>query len=265
STVAEVILSQNPAQPVGTLVQGLYGWQDFALAGPSDPMPPSPLPPGLPAEMSLAALGATGITAYFGLLETGGLRAGQTVLVSAAAGATGSMAVQIARLHGARVIGIAGGPEKCAWVRELGAEAAIDYKHEDLDARLAALCPQGVDLFFDNVGGAQLEAGIAHIAQGGRIVLCGQIAAYDGASLPGPRNIMTLIYRRARIEGYLVLDHLARAGEAFQALGGWLASGELRWHADVQEGFDAIPRTLMRLFRGENRGKQILRIDPPAA
>jgi NADPH-dependent curcumin reductase CurA len=207
-------------------------------------------------------LGATGLTAYFGLLETGALSAGETVLVSAAAGATGSLAVQVARLLGARVIGIAGGAEKCAWVRDaLGAAGVIDYRNEDVAARLGELCPGGVDVYFDNVGGAILEAAIEHIAPRGRIVLCGQIADYDttGAA-SGPRNLMKLIMRRARMEGFLVLDHLPRAGEAMAQLGGWLAEGKLQWAEDVQHGFDNIPRTLMRLFRGENRGKQLLRI-----
>lgn len=262
STISEVIRSANPALPEGALLQGMYGWQDYALARARDPVPPTPLYPGVTPGMALAVLGATGLTAYFGLLETGALKSGDTVLVSAAAGATGSLVVQVARLLGARVIGIAGGAEKCAWVRDaLGASAAIDYRNEDVSARLGELCPEGVDIYFDNVGGPILEAAIGNIAARGRIVLCGQIADYDttGAAT-GPRNLMKLIMRRARMEGFLVLDHLPRAGEAMACLGGWLAEGKLQWAEDVQHGFDNIPRTLMRLFRGENRGKQLLQI-----
>lgn len=265
SSVARILRSADPALPEGALVQGLYGWQDFAVARADAPLPPAVLPPGVTPEMALAALGGTALTAYFGLVGVGGLSAGQTVVVSAAGGATGSMAVQIARLRGARVIGIAGGTEKCARVRLLGAEACIDYRSEDLASRLRALCPAGIDIAFDNVGGAQLEAMIACIAPGGRIVLCGQIAGYDAEEPPpGPRNLMNLVYRRARMEGFLMLDYLHRTGEAFAEIGPWLASGELQWQADVQEGFMQIPRTLQRLFRGENMGKQLLRIDLPA-
>jgi len=262
SSVARILRSANPALPEGALVQGLYGWQDYALARPEDPLPPSPLPPGVTPEMALAALGGTALTAYFGLVDVGGITPGKTVVVSAAGGATGSMAVQIARLRGARVIGIAGGSRKCDWVKSLGAEACIDYRTEDLVQRLSSLCPAGVDIAFDNVGGPQLEAMIACIAQGGRVVLCGQIAGYDAATPPaGPRNLMNLIYRRARLEGFLMLDYLHRSTEAFAELGPWLASGQLQWQSDVQEGFERIPRTLLRLFRGENLGKQLLRID----
>ncbi len=263
SSVARVVRSRNPALPEGALVQGLFGWQDYTLARTDDPIPPSLLPPGVNPEMALAALGGTALTAYFGLVDIGGLGAGKTVVVTAAGGATGSMAVQIARLRGARVVGVAGGAEKCAWVKSLGAEDCIDYRNEDLPQRLAALCPDGIDIAFDNVGGAQLEALIGRIAPRGRVVLCGQIASYDAATPPpGPQNLMNLIYRRARIEGFLMLDFLHRTGEAFAELGPWLASGQLSWNSDVQEGFERIPQTLLRLFRGENLGKQLLRIEP---
>jgi NADPH-dependent curcumin reductase CurA len=262
SSVARVLRSTNPALPEGALVQGLYGWQDYALAHPGDALPPALLPPGVTPEMALAALGGTALTAYFGLVDVGGIAAGQTVVVSAAGGATGSMAVQIAKLRGARVIGIAGGAAKCVWVRGLGAEDCIDYRNEALAERLRTLCPDGIDIAFDNVGGAHLEAMIACIAPRGRVVLCGQIAGYDAQQPPpGPRNLMNLIYRRARMEGFLMLDYLHRTGEAFAELGPWMASGELRWEADVQEDFHRIPQTLLRLFRGENMGKQLLRID----
>ena len=183
SSVAEVVRSTDPALPEGALVQGLFGWQDYALARADDPIPPALLPSGVTPEMALAALGGTALTAYFGLVDVGGLSAGKTVVVSAAGGATGSMAVQIARLRGARVFGIAGSAGKCAWVRGLGAEDCVDYRSEDLPARLAALCPDGIDIAFDNVGGAHLEAMVGAIAPHGRVVLCGQIAGYDAAEI----------------------------------------------------------------------------------
>jgi len=265
-SIAQVLRSENPAYPEGSLLQGLFGWQEYALIDKNQWMPPVPLPAGLPPEMALSAMGATTLTAYFGLLAVGELQAGQTVVVSAAAGATGSAAVQIARLKGARVIGIAGGAEKCAWVcSDLGAEAAIDYRNQNVAERLAALCPEGINLYFDNVGGSILEAAIGNMARHGRIVLCGQISAYDAATPPaGPSNLMTLIYRGVRMEGFLMLDFLDRSGTAMGEIGGWLADGSMIARSDIQEGFENIPRTLMRLFRGENRGKQLLKLADPA-
>lgn len=267
STVGQVVQSGDPDFPVGCLVQGVDGWQDYTVThAKAQPLPPTPLPPGIAPATALAVLGATTLTAYFGLTEVGELKPGQTVVVSAAGGATGGAAVQIARLLGARVIGIAGGAAKCAMVcAEYGAEACIDYRHENVRERLAALCPDGIDLYYDNVGGRILEAAIANMAHHGRIVLCGQIASYDtDRPEPGPDNLMTLIYRYVRMEGFLLLAYLHLFGEAMARIGGWVAEGRLHVREDVQEGFENLPRTLMRLYRGENQGKQLLKLGDPA-
>jgi hypothetical protein len=266
-TVAEVVASENDAYPVGSLVQGMYGWQDYAIAGPGDMMAPMPLPEGTPPSVPLSVLGMTSVTAYFGLLDVGRPKAGETVVVSGAAGATGSMAAQIARIKGCRVIGIAGGEEKCSWLRDsCGVDATIDYRSEDVEVRLGELCPDGIDVFFDNVGGDTLEAAIEHIADFGRIVLCGQISGYNDAEpAPGPHNLMYLVARRVRMEGFVVLDYLDRLDEAMSDLTAWLGEGKLAWREDVQEGFENIPSTLLRLYDGRNKGKQLLKLADPSS
>ena len=253
--------SKNPAFAVGDLVQGLFGWQDYAIAGGGGPAA-SKLTPGVPIPLAMSALGMTGITAYFGLLDVGRPKAGETVLVSGAAGATGSVVGQIARIKGCRVVGIAGGREKCAWLTETARfDAAIDYKSEDVGARLRELCPKGVDVFFDNVGGEQLDAALARLAFHGRVVLCGAISQYNEKALPpGPKNYLNLLLQRGRMEGFLVLDYLRRADEAVRELLAWVESGELVDRVDVQEGLENAPKTLRRLFSGENLGKQLLKI-----
>ena len=262
----QVVASRHPALPVGRLVQGLFGWQDYVVTGPGAPASPVPIPPGVPVETALSALGLTGITAYFGLLEIGRPRAGETVVVSGAAGATGSIAAQIAKILGCRTVGIAGGAEKCRYLtEELGLDAAIDYKSEDLGRRLRRTCPGGIDVFFDNVGGEILDAALASLAMRGRVVLCGAISRYNDTELaPGPRNYLNLLVQRGRMEGFIVLDHMDRAGEAVAELAGWLRDGKLKDRVDVQVGLENAPAALGRLFRGENQGKQLVRIADPA-
>jgi NADPH-dependent curcumin reductase CurA len=257
-----VVESRHPGFRRGQLVTGKLDWQDFALARPGTASAPSPVPPGVPLETALSILGLTGITAYFGLLEVGRPQPGETVVVSGAAGATGSAAGQIARIAGCRVVGIAGGPEKCGYLTgELGFDAAIDYRSEDVEARLAVLCPGGVDVFFDNVGGEILDAALARLAMRGRVVLCGAISRYgDDRPAPGPRNYLSLLIRRGRMEGFIVIDYMPRAAEAVAALAGWLREGKLKDRVDVQQGFERAPAALARLFTGENRGKQLVRI-----
>lgn len=263
SAVARVIASANPAYPEGAVVRGLFGWQDYAVAARANEAGPMPIAPGIAPEEALGVFGAASLTAYVGMLDVGRLGAGDRVLVSGAAGAVGSIAVQIARLRGARVIGIAGGPEKCRWLTEdYGADAAIDYRSEDVRARLGALAPDGINLFFDNVGGSTLEAGISHIARFGRIVLCGAIAGYnDARPAPGPRNLMRLISQRAEMRGFILLDHLDRIPAAMTDLVQWVQSGEMRYRVDIQQDFEAVPQTFLRLFSGASQGKQLLRID----
>lgn len=263
SSVGEVVQSSNPDLPVGTLVQGMNGWQDYAVAGPGSFIPPQPLPEGMTPELALSVFGTTSLTAYFGLLDITDPQPGETVLVSGAAGATGSVVAQIARIKGCRVIGIAGGPEKCAWLRdECGLDGVIDYKSESIAQRLPELCPQGINVFFDNVGGDTLEAAIANMADFGRISLCGGISGYnDEEPAPGPRNLMILVQRRIKMQGFIVIDYMARFEEAMQELAGWVTVGKIAWREDVQHGFENIPNTLQRLFSGANTGKQLLRID----
>ncbi len=266
SGVGQVVQSNNAALPVGTLVQGLLDWQEYGIGDPLGIVPPTVLPAGTPPNLALSVFGGTSLTAYFGLLDVGQPQTGDTVLVSGAAGATGSVVAQIARLKGCRVIGIAGGQEKCEWLRTAcKLDAVIDYKNEDLQQALAVLCPDGVNVFFDNVGGTILEIGIAHMADFGRIVLCGAISSYnDTTPQPGPRNLMLLVSRRVRMQGFIVLDYLDRAGEAIAALTEWVLAGEIAWREDIQEGFDTIPATLQRLFNGSNVGKQLLKLADPS-
>jgi NADPH-dependent curcumin reductase CurA len=265
-SVGQVAQSNHPDFSPGDLVQTTGGWQDFVIAAPNQgPMGLSKVPQGVSPEMMLSVLGVTGLTAYFGLLDLGTPKAGETVLVSGAAGATGSVAGQIARIKGCRVVGIAGGPDKCAWLKnEARFDEVIDYKSEDVGAAIAETCPK-FDVFFDNVGGHILESALDHMNMKARIVLCGGISGYNATEpTPGPANLMNLITLRARMEGFIVLDYMAQAGEAVAELLGWIGSGDLKYQIDLQEGFDNIPDTLQRLFTGQNLGKQLLKIADPS-
>ncbi len=261
--VAQVIESRHPDVSPGDFVTGGFGWQDYALAGGRGPLGGlARLAKDVPLTWSLGVLGGTGLTAYFGMFDVGEVSAGKTVVVSGAAGATGSVAAQLGRIQGARVVGIAGGARKCAWLREVARlDAVIDYKSEQVGPRLGALCPSGIDLYFDNVGGEILDHALARIAQRGRVVLCGGISGYNDAAGPRPpRNYLNLIIQRARMEGFLVLDYVARFAEAQRRLLEWVRAGELAHAEDVQQGLENAPATFLRLFRGENLGKQLLRL-----
>jgi NADPH-dependent curcumin reductase CurA len=255
-----IVASNNPDFAVGDVVSGLTGWQDYVAMNPKGQL--NKLPPGTPLELAMSARGLTGITAYFGLLDVGHPVAGETVVISGAAGATGSVVGQIAKIKGCRAIGIAGGAEKCHWLTdEAGFDAAIDYKSEDVKARLKELCPKGIDIFFDNVGGDILDAALARLAMRGRVVLCGGIANYNATEPPpGPKNYLNLIVQRGRMEGVLVLDYMSRAAEAISALAGWVQAGKIKNKVDVQHGLENAPETLRRLFEGRNEGKQLLRV-----
>ncbi len=255
-----IVASNNPGFAVGDIVSGLTGWQDYVAMNPKGQL--NKPPPGAPLELAMSALGMNGVTAYFGLLDVGRPVAGETVVVSGAAGATGSVVGQIAKIKGCHAIGIAGGAEKCRWLTdEAGFDAAIDYKSEDVQARLKELCPKGIDIFFDNVGGDILDAALALLAMRGRVVLCGGIANYNAIEPPpGPKNYLNLIVRRGRMEGFIVLDYMPRAAEAIGALAGWVQAGKLKYKVDVQHGLEHAPATLRRLFEGRNEGKQLLRV-----
>jgi NADPH-dependent curcumin reductase CurA len=263
--VGQVVESRSAAFAVGDLVLGGFGWQDYAQVDGTLPglMKVSGSYP-LPAY--LGVLGGIGLTAYFGLFDVGRPAPGDTIVVSGAAGATGSSVVQIARIKGYRTIGIAGGAAKCRWVvEELGAETAIDYKAENVALRLAECCPDGIGVYFDNVGGAILEAAIGNMKKDGRIALCGMISEYNAEQPPpGPSNLFEMITRRIKMEGFLAYDFADRFAEARRQLEAWMASGQLRGFHDVQEGFENIPKTFMRIFAGDNIGKQVLKIADPS-
>lgn len=264
SAVGEVMESKHTGFAKGDLVQGLFGWQDYSVVPGA--MLGAKIPAGVPPTWALGVLGITGITAYFGMLDLGKPKAGETVVVSGAAGATGSVAGQIAKLQGARVVGIAGGPSKCAWLtKEAHFDAAIDYKHDDVAAKLRELCPKGVDVYFDNVGGEILDAVLGQIALRARIVLCGGISGYNEATPPpGPRNLMNLVVQRGRMEGFIILDYIARFGEGAAKLSEWVRTGDIVHQEDIQRGLENAPRTLLRLFTGANTGKQLLQVAEPS-
>lgn len=267
TAVAQVMSAGNSGFPEGSLVQGLLSWQDYCVVDPSGPMAPHPIPAGTPPNYPLSIFGGTSLTAYFGILDIGRIKAGDTVVVSAAAGAVGSVAAQIARIKGCRVIGIAGGYEKCAWLlNDCKLDAAIDYKNQSIDQRLGELCPEGVDVFFDNVGGNTLEILLEHMRDQGCIVSCGQISVYN-AEQPSaaPRNLERIIERRLRLQGFILIDFLDRIEEAMAELVPWVMGGELAFREDLQEGFEQIPATLLRLFDGRNQGKQLLRVSDPTS
>jgi NADPH-dependent curcumin reductase CurA len=255
-----VVASANDAFPVGATVFGMLGWQDYAVLDDT-PGAGQVVPDGMDPTAVLSVFGVTGMTAYFGLLDVGRPTEGDVVVVSGAAGATGSVVGQIAKLKGAgRVVGIAGGPEKCRWlVEELGFDEAIDYKAGDVAGQLRAACPDGIDVYFDNVGGEILDAVLEQISIGARVVLCGAISAYnDRGSAYRLKNSSMLIMRRARMEGFLILDYLDRFAEAQGEMFGWVLAGDVQHAVHVVEGLESAPDALNLLFTGGNTGKVIV-------
>ncbi len=261
SGVGRVLASRSHRFAEGDLVGSLTGWQEYAVVG-DDPMLTNPLPPGVDPAASLALFGSAGVTAYVGLTDVGRVRDGETVVVSAAAGATGSIAVQIAKILGARVIGIAGTDEKCGWlVDDLGIDGAINHRRDDVPARLRELCPRRVDVFFDNTGGPILEHVLGRIADRARIVLCGAISSYnDRHKPPGPASYLNLISRRARMEGFIAWDSWGRFDEIAAILAGWLAEGRLTSRTHAYDGLESAPQALNAMFTGENTGKVVVRV-----
>jgi NADPH-dependent curcumin reductase CurA len=264
-TSGVVIESNSERFAPGDFVVGTLGVQEHAVV--SDKALTKVDTEMAPLAAYLGGLGMPGLTAYFGLTEVGDLREGDTVVVSGAAGAVGSVAGQIAKAKGAgRVVGIAGGPEKCAWlVDELGFDAAIDYKNERVGRRLHELCPDGIDVYFDNVGGDILDAALANLAWGARVVICGAISQYNvEGGMQGPRNYMMLLVRRARMQGFLVFDYAKQYGDALREMAGWRAEGRLKTREEIVSGsIEDFQPTLMKLFRGENTGKLVLEIANP--
>jgi NADPH-dependent curcumin reductase CurA len=259
--VAEVVESNHADYSPGELVVGVFGWQDYALSDGGGAIPVSKVPEGVPPTMPLSVLGITSLTAYFGLKEIAKPEQGDIVAVSGAAGATGSVTGQLAKLWGCNVIGIAGGPEKCSWLTdELGFEGAIDYKSENVSKRLRELAPKGVNVFWDNVGGDVLEAGLANLAMHARVVLCGAISNYNADEPRGPRNYMNLLVRRARMEGFVVFDYFSRVNEAMAELVPLVIEGKIRHREDVRDGLEAAPNALVDLYTGDNSGKLLVKI-----
>ncbi len=256
--VGRVIESRDPNIAVGEHVVGMLGVQEYAVAKGKALTRVDAGRAALPVY--LGTLGMPGMTAYFGLLEVGRPKAGDTVVVSGAAGAVGQVVGQIAKIKGCRVVGIAGGPDKCAYLRSLGFDAAIDYKSEDVKKALREHCPKGVDVYFDNVGGEILDAVLTQLAMHARIVICGAISQYNEATMKGPSNYMSLLVNRASMTGMVVIDYASRYKEAALEMAGWMASGQLKSREDVVEGLETFPDTLLMLFKGENTGKLVLKV-----
>ena len=263
--LGQVVASNDGKLSVGDTVSGMTGVQDYVIAKASEMTRVDPRLAPLPRF--LGALGMPGMTAYFGLLDVGQPKAGETLVVSGAAGAVGSIVGQISRLKGCRVIGIAGGQDKCRYVvEELGFDAAIDYQKElpVLENTYQALkqhCPKGVDIYFDNVGGDILDAALLQLALKARVVLCGAISQYNNVGVPqGPKFYLSLLVKRARMEGFLVFDYVARYGQAVKEMVGWMAEGKLKAREDVVEGLETFPETLLKLFSGENFGKLLIKV-----
>jgi NADPH-dependent curcumin reductase CurA len=256
----EVVASNDPDVAVGQHVGGLLGAQEYAVANGKGVFK---VDTGLaPLPVYLGALGMPGVTAYFGLLDIGKPKAGDTVVVSGAAGAVGGLVGQIAKLEDCRVVGIAGGPEKCRHVVEdLGFDAAIDYKAQDVPAALGEQCPNGIQIYFDNVGGEILDAALAHLARYARVVICGAISQYNSTTgLRGPSNYLSLLVNHASMTGFTMGDYLDRYGEAVREMAGWLASGKLISREEIAVGLENFPQVLLRLFHGENTGKLVLEV-----
>jgi len=257
--VARIRESKLAGFEEGDHVYCLTGVQQFFTSDGKDVQKVDPKIAPLPTF--LGALGMTGLTAYFGILDVGAIKAGETVVVSGAAGAVGSVVGQIARIHDCRVVGSAGGKQKCDYlVDQLGFDAAIDYKNEDLGKALREHCPKGIDVFFDNVGGETLNTVLPMLRMHGRVVICGAISQYNNTGpVEGPSNYMSLLVSRARMEGFVVFDYAKRYPEAFAAMGSWLADGRLKSQEQIEEGIENFPAVLLKLFEGGNFGKLILR------
>ena len=260
AAVGRVVASKHPDFAVGDHVNGVFGVQQYALSKGAGV---TKIDPDLaPLPVYLGTLGMPGMTAYFGLLEIGKPKSGQTIVVSGAAGAVGTVVGQIARILGCRVVGIAGGAEKCRYlVAELGFDAAIDYKAQDVRKALREHCRNGIDVFFDNVGGDILDAALANLARHARVIICGAVSQYNNTTaIKGPSNYLSLLINRASMTGMVVFDYADRYSEAFNALAGWLAAGKLKSREDIVTGFANFPETLLKLFAGENLGKLVLQV-----
>jgi len=260
SGIGQIIATRCDAYEVGDVVISLPGWQEYAIC--RDDLFTTKLPAGVDFRSMMSVFGSTGAAAYFGLLDVGQPKEGETVVVSAAGGATGSLVGQIAKIKGCRVVGIAGSDEKCAWVvDELGFDACINHHTDALAAALKATCPDRIDVYFDNVGGPILDAVLGGLNMGGRVVLCGAISVYNDQGRPaGPSNYLNLIARRGRMQGFITLDYWDRFPECMAQLGQWAEEGKLHWREHVVDGLEHAPDALNMLFTGENIGKVIVQV-----
>ena len=261
-SLAIITESRHEAVPVGAkILTGLATWSDYhTLDGNSVNVLPEL--PGVPLTAWMGPLGATGMTAYFGLMDIGKPKAGETIVVSAAAGAVGSKVGQIGKIQGCRVVGIAGSDDKCKWLTDVaGFDATINYKKEDVGAALDRLCPNGIDINFENVGGAIMDDVIARLNDFSRMPLCGLISTYNATDpVPGPYNFSNLLMRRTLVKGFIVIDYLNRFQEGIEAMAGWLMQGKLKFETDVVQGLENAPASLERLFTGKNLGKLVVKV-----
>lgn len=262
--VAEVIETRHPKYQLGDFVHGQIGWQTYKVSNVSEQEKIIKMSRrGVPAYYGLSALGMTGYSAYCGFVSRGQPKSGDAVLVSGAAGGVGSLVIQIAKSLGCSpIIGLAGSDAKCAEVLSLGASAAINYQSDDISSRLKALVPEGLDIYFDNVGGEILETALDHLAYGARVVLCGSISEYQRSEPFGPRNYTALRQRNADMRGFFVYNHAHEFSQAESALAEMIKSNTLRALVDIRDGFTAMPDALMGLYTGENIGKSLVRIRP---
>jgi NADPH-dependent curcumin reductase CurA len=257
--IGQVIESKHPRFAVGDHVSGTFGVQAYAVSDGKGVTRVDPTVAPLP--VLLGTLGITGLTAYFGLLDVGKAVAGNTVVVSGAAGAVGSVVGQIAKIHGCRAVGIAGGRDKCRYLGEIGYDAAVDYKAADVKAQLREHCPKGIDVFFDNVGGEILDAALTQLAPRARVVICGAISQYNNTTpMRGPANYMSLLVNRASMTGMVVFDFAARYEAAVAEMAQWMAAGKLQSREDIVPGLEKFPSALLKLFSGENHGKLMLEV-----
>src|SRR5436190_9506572 len=262
-TVGEVVKSNHPGFKVGDMVEDRFGWQEYAIGpGPA----PRKIHPSLPPiSTANGVLGMPGMTAYFGLFDVGQPKAGETVVVSAASGAVGQVVGQLAKISGCRAVGIAGGTKKCAFVKDtLGFDACIDYKAtQDLTAAVKAACPNGVDVYFDNVGGRVSDAVLVNLNFWARVALCGSISQYNAATPEmGPRLLGTFVGRRVSMRGFIVWDFNGKYGPALRQMGEWVRSGRIKFKEDIVEGLDKAPRAFIGMLRGENFGKMQVKLGP---
>ena len=263
-TMGVVVESAHPDFRPGDVVEGGMAWEEYSLTRTARRVP---LSQDLPLHAYASVLGNSGLTAYFGLVDVARPKAGETLVVSAAGGGVGSIAVQIGRLLGCRVVGVAGGERKCQLVLdEFGADACVDYKRGDVLEGLRAACPEGIDVDFENVGGDVMDAVLAHMNVGARVALCGMISTYQASGdWWSPKQFRNIIMRRARVQGFLITDYATRFAEGIDQLATWVRSGDIRYHVDIVEGIERAPEGLNRIFSGANVGKQLVRLSPEPA